>query len=58
MSECRTCKYNKGLKCKAFPDGIPHAIISSEIGHDNPIDGDHGIVYQKDERSFDKRFGL
>ncbi|MDQ2810166.1 MAG: hypothetical protein M3Z04_25080 [Chloroflexota bacterium] len=46
-SPCMTCihKYMDGPTCKAFPKGIPQAIISRENDHTQPYPGDHGIQY-------------
>lgn len=32
--------------CDAFPDGIPDAIVESEVYHTHPVKGDHGIRYE------------
>jgi hypothetical protein len=34
-----------GLRCAAFPAGIPDAIIESQIDHREPVDGDQGIRF-------------
>ena len=34
-----------GYFCAAFPDGIPDAIIESQVDHREPVDGDHGIQF-------------
>jgi hypothetical protein len=43
-----TSKGNQGLKCLAFPEGIPKEIQSGEIDHSKPVEGDGGIVYHED----------
>ena len=40
---CQACKYYLLFqKCKAFPDGIPKKILTSEQTHDKPIKGQTG----------------
>lgn len=41
------------LRCSAFPDGIPEAIITSQKDHRKPVAGDRGIrfVARSDEAS-------
>ena len=36
--------------CKAFPDGIPFNIMSGEVDHHLPVDGDNGIQYERREK--------
>jgi len=48
---CVYCKhYNDDIDdtCKAFPNSIPIEIIDGDIRHDKPIDGDHGIQFEKE----------
>ena len=46
--QCMTCAhYQGGLTCKAFPDGIPPAILRGEEDHTQPIAGDHGVRYEQ-----------
>jgi len=45
---CLDCiHYTGGLKCKAYPDGIPEAIILSKVDHKKPYEGDHGIQFEE-----------
>ena len=45
---CFSCKhYNADLTCAAFPEGVPSVILIGEADHDTPIEGDHGIQYEK-----------
>lgn len=37
---------DKALKCDAFKDGIPFAIIAGEHDHRKPYKGDNGIRYE------------
>ena len=34
--------------CAAFPDGIPDEITYGSNLHLKPVDGDHGLQYEKD----------
>ena len=47
------CRHKRpaGLFCDAFPppEGIPNAILYSQIVHDHPIEGDNGIQFELDE---------
>lgn len=49
---CATCRFaftpTRGTPptCRAFPTGIPDAILMSEVDHHFPYPGDHGIQYQ------------
>lgn len=47
---CLSCaRFHKdmgsGLRCDAYPDGIPDGIIDSERDHRVPQPGDHGLQY-------------
>jgi len=35
--------------CEAFPDGIPDDIAYGDNLHEKPVEGDHGIQYEKKE---------
>jgi len=37
-----------GLRCAAFPDGIPDEIIESQADHREPYEGDHDIQFNPD----------
>ena len=48
--QCGICKhYLEGLKCKAFPNGIPQEILEGSFDHTNSFKGDNGIVYEEIE---------
>jgi hypothetical protein len=50
---CLWCKHfdfaYSGMRCKAFPERIPDEIVDSKIEHREPIEGDHGYVFQRIE---------
>lgn len=53
-SQCLECKHflgstkgRLGLRCEAFPDGIPDGVAAGVIDHTKPIKGDHGIRFEK-----------
>lgn len=50
--QCTTCKHLSDdlsvLQCKAFPHGVPDAIIYGTHDHREPYPGDHGIQYEPD----------
>ena len=52
---CMSCEHFEvdvyGFKCKAYPLGIPDAIIDSEADHRKPYKGDHGITYEQRKHS-------
>ncbi len=45
---CAYCKHriDRTARCDAFPDGIPFLVLSGQIAHTRPIDGDHGIRFE------------
>jgi len=48
---CMDCQHlhQTGLKCDAFPDGIPEGIVFGSIDHTQPTDGDNGIIFEPKE---------
>jgi hypothetical protein len=48
VAACVTCKHKRdGATCAAFPRGIPRQILSGDNPHTEPVDGDHGIQFEK-----------
>jgi hypothetical protein len=46
--DCHLCRHlstEGGMRCAAFPDGIPWEIQAGEWDHRQPHPGDHGIRY-------------
>jgi hypothetical protein len=42
-TQCGVCVfYRKDLKCEAFPDGIPESILTGQVDHSKPYEGDGG----------------
>jgi hypothetical protein len=48
LSQCVWCRhrFEGGDRCRAFPDGIPDAIIKNRHDHCDPYDGDRGVRYE------------
>ena len=48
LSQCVWCRHRAdgGDRCRAFPDGIPDAILNNRHDHNDPYDGDHGVRYE------------
>ena len=47
-SICYKCIHvnEDGQTCKAFSDGIPGEILTGEVRHTEPYDGDNGIQFE------------
>ena len=47
-SDCHMCRYltGGGMRCAAFPEGIPWEIQAGEFDHRQPHPRDHGIRYE------------
>ena len=44
--QCRKCRfYAEGIRCRAFPDGIPRAILSGKHDHAKHYSGDRGFTF-------------
>jgi hypothetical protein len=48
LSQCVWCRHraDDGDRCRAFPDGIPEAILKNRHDHCHPYDGDRGVRYE------------
>jgi len=62
--QCAMCRhYEKDMKCRAFPDGMPGELFSGETFHDKPFKGDDGIQFEpmdeieKADNTSDNEFG-
>lgn len=51
MPICIGCRHydrsmpGPGIRCTAFPDGVPDEIFESRADHRRPFEGDHGILF-------------
>jgi len=43
---CDYCRHAEGPACRAFPDGIPRAILSGEYDHRREYPGDGGVRFE------------
>lgn len=44
---CMVCtRRGANLTCAAYPDGIPVAILESDVDHRRPHPGDGGVVFE------------
>jgi hypothetical protein len=39
-----------GLKCDAYPDGIPYEIIENRVDHREPLPRDQGLQFRQDPK--------
>ncbi len=58
-SQCFGCVHlatdkerKSAYECKAFPEGIPQKVLSNELDHSKPIEGDNGVQYERDDSKF------
>lgn len=43
---CVRCEHYDGKSaCAAFPKGIPEVLLTGEVSHTEPFDGDRGILF-------------
>lgn len=50
--QCNSCTHYRGFaKCDAFPDRIPRELMTIDITHDKPYEGDGGVRYKHDPDS-------
>lgn len=42
-------KNSQEFQCTAYPDGIPEPILSLNVDHRAPYEGDHGIQFAEAE---------
>ncbi|NCC86047.1 MAG: hypothetical protein EOM03_18400 [Clostridia bacterium] len=52
IPQCVRCVHfaakGKGMRCRAFPGGIPRDILMRKVLHDTPYPGDNGILFEED----------
>ena len=48
ISQCVWCRHRSagGRHCRAFPKGIPEAIIKNRHDHRSPFNGDYGVRFE------------
>jgi hypothetical protein len=45
-TNCEHFRYERGIACRAFRQGIPQQIQSGEVSHLEPLPGDRGFQYE------------
>ncbi len=58
MPQCTFCRHFLGFdgtvgKCRAFPDGVPTAILDNKFDHKQSYPGDHNIRWEQSQDSLD-----
>lgn len=49
-NQCLECVHYLGeVECEAFPEGIPTPIITGEVDHAEPYEGDNDIQFEPTE---------
>jgi hypothetical protein len=54
LPQCFRCKHLHGgaaYQCDAFPAGIPESILTNEVDHTKPVDGDGGIRFEAKDKA-------
>ena len=48
ISQCVWCRHRSpdGRRCRAYPDGIPDAILRNRHDHRSPYEGDFGLRFE------------
>ncbi len=50
MPSCKTCQWRSKddpTKCLAYPVRIPIPILTGEVDHKTPYEGDQGLIYKE-----------
>ena len=45
---CNNCRhrFDDGITCEAFPEGIPMGVLTGQLDHTKNISGDNGIKFE------------
>ena len=59
VPQCLRClhllpKAEDGMRCSAYPNGIPSVILANQHDHRQPYKGDHGITFQPIDKAKDE----
>lgn len=64
---CLSCKHltsegaglsSEAFRCEAFPDGVPMKILTWEVDHREPVEGDQGIQFEQNPEMPEPPFEL